>query len=278
MSKSKKPPASPAVQLQSAIADPPNIRDEISGVEVVTETDAHGNKRRTARRLPRSTEDQAYFDKTQQIRQATLTAIERLSAIDPATAEEFYPLVQSYQSLMDTDLTKAAGKARSNMESDLATAGLSNSSSGAALRAALARNEMEARQGIAHQARLFAEEIKDRFIARQMGLHGLADEGIAQDEAKAQMGADRALGVQQSEIGHMTQRTAANNAAILGRHQLEVSAFNARKPGRTAQGLQAIGTIAGATLGGPIGGAMANRLLAPTPDPNARQWVNPNYR
>lgn len=267
MGRSKKDPPAP-IQLQSAIATPPNTVDEVSGVEAITETDAQGNKRRRIRRLPRSPQDQAFFDKISRMRDNTLTAIEGLSAVDPAQAEAFAPLVASYERLLDTDLRRASGQVRRTLENDLAAAGLSNSSSAAEMRVSLARDEIEARRGIADQARLYGQDLIDRSLGRLMNLYGVADAGLERDEARAQMGANRVTELQQNEIGHMTARTNANNAAILGQYNAQNAT---RRPSGGAQLGQALTTLGGAFLGGPAGSAIANQFFG-----QRRYWQNPN--
>lgn len=261
MGKSKKGPHVPDIPQMPTAADVPDQRDEVTGTETVTITDANGKKTRVTRMLPRSAEEQALYDKSQQLIQATLGNIERLAVIDPMQAEEFRPFIASYENLLNTDLNKATAKARQAVETDLAHMGLSNSTAAAEMRAAMSGNEAEARTGIKDKARLMAQDMREQAINHQLTLNQVAGGVYGTDLQKRLSG--RTADLSQNENALMQGWHRNNIQSSLGVAQLRQAAYAARGPSSRDQFLQFGATLGGRILGGPIGAQAANQAFKP---------------
>ncbi|CAK9254198.1 unnamed protein product [Sphagnum jensenii] len=72
-----------------------DVIDEIAGAEAVTVTGADGKKRRVIRRLPRTKEEQAIYQKGQELMASALKNISQLYQYDPSSVVDFAPIIQT---------------------------------------------------------------------------------------------------------------------------------------------------------------------------------------
>lgn len=243
-----KAPAPPQIQTQAPQYDVMDFVDEITGTETITTTDAAGKKKRITRRLPRSAEEQTIYDNATRLFNDSLKNIEALSAIDPSTAAEFAPYLESYKGNLDRSLTEAVTKTRGALESNLIKAGLQNSTSAAELRTALARDEMKERSLIGEKTRLAGEQLRDTQLQRQYNLLNTGASMRGQDLNTALAGKTGQL--LQNEYQLDNQRFSNNINAQLGNYNMQMNAFNARKPGFGSDLLRVGGRFAARSLFG----------------------------
>lgn len=200
----------PPVQHISAPPPPEEIMDfidEVSGTQTVTVIGANGKKQRVTQQLPRTPEEEALFKSGQQLTASALQNLQTLYQYDPQSMIDFAPLINTFANIsnermqalgqvanigniaQDVDNFKQMQstlideeyriKNRSNEEA-LAHRGRGAGTYAAESRAAMARNEVMARQQGDINASVYGEDLaakrlnrnKEAFKLQEIGRQG----------------------------------------------------------------------------------------------------------
>ncbi len=194
------------VQLPKPPAEKPFIdfMDQIAGVKLVDATDpVTGKKMRVVQRLPRSKEDQQFYDLAGQLLGRAMKEMGTLYQNDPQQIVHFAPFVEAINVLnqerggdiarltnlpdftryvdefkdMQFTLLDDAFKRQENAQQEtLNRSGYGHGSTASAeFKAALASERALADQQVGLQAREFAEGLYDRDLSRRTGEYGLRE-------------------------------------------------------------------------------------------------------
>ena len=196
------PPQLPEPPAPQELMD---VIDEIAGAEAVTVTGADGKKRRVIRRLPRTKEEQAIYQKGQELMASALKNISQLYQYDPSSVVDFAPIIQTFANINNEqaqDLAKIGDfgditqeidnfkvmqkdlldreyqKAQDTADESFVRRGYGRDSTGAAeTRAALAGNYVQAQQKSEVDAQNYGEDLASKRLTRNTGVFNLREAG-----------------------------------------------------------------------------------------------------
>lgn len=228
------------IQLPKPPAEKPFIdfMDQIAGVKLVDATDpVTGKKMRVVQRLPRSKEDQQFYDLAGHLLGRAMQEISTLFQNDPRQIVPFAPFIEDINKLgqermgdiskltnlpdftryvdefkdMQYTILDDAYKRQENAQQEALNRGGygHGSTASAEFKAALASERALAEQGVGLQARDFAEGLYDRDLSRRTGEYGLR-ENTRQNrlaDLQARFGlqkdyADQLIGQEDRQMGH----------------------------------------------------------------------------
>jgi hypothetical protein len=208
------PPAAPVIPAPPPQPEILDFIDKISGQETITVIGEDGKKRRVTQRLPRTPEEEERFRSGERLMSNALRNIQTLYRYDPASAVDYAPIISTFSNLNRermADLSKIADlgnieediqnfkemqktvideefaiKNRS-MEENLAHSGRGSGTYSAERRAAMAKNEVLARQRAGVEASLYGEDLASRKLDRNQQAFGLREMGRQGKLEEAQM-------------------------------------------------------------------------------------------
>ena len=155
-------------------SNPPDVIDEIFGVERVVETGPDGRQRVTTRRLPLSPEEQALADTYTRLVSDNLAVIEELSSTALAINNPaFQPAVEAARSEQERIREAAFGEVTAQQEEALAKRGLSESTTGAQTRAIREGQFQQQVRSDENQLVNLAEQLRTGAIGRAQNLFGI---------------------------------------------------------------------------------------------------------
>lgn len=265
------PPPAPQISAPPPAPEIMDIIDEITGTQSVIVTGADGKKKRVNSRLPRTPEEDAKFKAAEQLISSSMQNMIQLYKYDPASMIDFSPLVETFaninrermqalgqvanignieqdvadfkrmqSSLIDEEYTI---KNRSNEET-LAHRGRGSGTYAAESRAAMARNEVMARQQGDIQANIYGEELaakrlarnKEAFNLQEMGRQGQLQSAEGQyalsKEHEADMERRRMRAIEENRglmgVGSAITGTDLNKALSNDNANLSLNTFNAQ--------------------------------------------------
>lgn len=229
------PPPPPPPEMMDVI-------DEISGVQAIVATDANGKKRRLIQRLPRTPEEEERYQLGTKLFKDAIGNITSLYQYDPSSVVSFAPLVetmanlnretmqalgqvadignineevQKFRQMQNTLMEEDFARVRRETDSNLIKRGISDSTSANEFRAALAKNEVMARQEGDIKANMYGEDLASRRLNRNAKAFALQQMGRdAQfDAAKTEYGLRRE---QLSDLERKRLQAIEENKGILG--------------------------------------------------------------
>lgn len=219
-----------------------DVFDYIAGVQSITVTDEKGKKRQEIRKLPRTQDEEYFFQMGGGLMKETMRNMARLYSESPSEVVNFAPLVQAFSNVNQdrwADLAKVANlgniqeftdsvramqnslideefkTVRRNFQEDLAHRGLEHSTFAAESNAALAKEQALARQQGDIVARTFGEDLMDQRLARNITGYDLREQGRQGILGAAQLNYD----LQQQERQDretMRQTALQENANLFG--------------------------------------------------------------
>lgn len=178
--------------------------DKISGVETITVQGPDGKKRRVTQRLPRTPEEEKFYQEAGELLSQAISNIKTLSVHDPASVVDYQPFINTISSLnaerlqdlsgmsnfeniaqevesfkrINTDLTmRAFDASERKMEESLAHRGVENSTEATEVRAAMARERAELLRETEFKSKMFGKDLQDRQIDTESRLFGLREQG-----------------------------------------------------------------------------------------------------
>lgn len=220
MSKGRKPPEAPQIPQMPAPPEILDFIDEISGTQAITVIGPNGKKQRKLQRLPLTPEEQAIVGQAENLIRTSMTNIERLYKLDPATVVDYQPFIQTFSDLNDERMrdlaqignfqdiaqkveqfrqinksiaTRAFDRQGRMNEEVFAAKGIQNSTAAAEQRAAFAAE----RGLLEQQADVSASDYGENLIAKQ-----LAREGQVYDINEK----GRQSRLQQAELGYSLEK------------------------------------------------------------------------
>jgi len=198
------PPSPPSLPPPPPTPEILDFIDEISGTQTITVVGADGKKRRVTQQLPRTPEEEELYQSGQQIIANALKNIQTLYKYDPASMIDFAPLINTFANINNDRMQALAQVADigniaqdidnfkrmqstlideeyriKNMDNEetLAHRGRGAGTYASESRAAMARNEVMARQQADINASVYGEDLATKRIARNKEAFNLQEVG-----------------------------------------------------------------------------------------------------
>ena len=233
----RKVPQAPTLEAPPKVEDLIDVIDELSGAEAVTVIGADGKKRRVIRRLPRTKEEEAIFQKGQDIVKTALQNITNLYQYDPSSVIDFQPIIETFANInkeradnlkqiadfgniqneveafkaMQSGLLNEQFLSEKNrLTESLAHKGLEDSTIGREERTLLLRNQTLASQQANLNALQFGENLADSRLNRNTNLYNLKEMQRQNRLQAGQLEYDLAQR-QKADIEQMRQNAIAEN-------------------------------------------------------------------
>jgi hypothetical protein len=208
------PPAAPVIPPPPPPPEILDVIDEITGTQTITVVGEDGKKRRVTQRLPRTPEEEARFRSGERLMANALKNIQELYKYNPASAIDYTPIVNTFANLNRERLNDLAQIAdlgniaediaefkemqktvideefaikNRTMEENLAHSGRGSGTYAAERRAAMAKNEVTARQRAGVEAAMYGEDLAARKLDRNSQAFGLREMGRQGQLEQAQM-------------------------------------------------------------------------------------------
>lgn len=241
--KQRQPPEPPKLETPPAVKELEDVIDEISGTEAITVKGADGKKRRVVRRLPRTGEEEALFQKGQVMMKTALQNITNLYQYDPTSAIDFQPIINTFANInsermnnlsqiadfgnikndidnfkeMQSSLLKEQFLTENNrLNERLAHSGLEDSTVGREERNLLSRNQNLTSRQADLNALEFGEGLADRRLNRNANLYNMNEMGRQSRLQAAQLEYDLAQ-KKQADLEQLRQ-----NAITENQNQLQI--------------------------------------------------------
>ena len=235
--KQRQPPEPPKLAAPPKVKDIEDVIDEISGTDAITVTGSDGKKRRVMRRLPRTKEEEALFQKGQGMMKTALQNITNLYRYDPGSAIDFQPIIETFANInsermqnlsqiadfgnikndiddfkaMQSSLLKEQFLTENNrLNERLAHSGLEDSTVGREERNLLSRNQNLTSQQADLNAMNFGEGLADRRLNRNANLYNMNEMGRQSRLQAAQLEYDLAQ-KKQTDLEQMRQNAINEN-------------------------------------------------------------------
>lgn len=227
----------PNLEKPPSVQDLEDVIDEISGTEAITVKGADGKKRRVVRRLPRTKEEEALFQKGQGMMKTALQNITNLYQYDPASAIDFQPIIDTFANInsermnnlsqiadfgnikndiddfkaMQSSLLKEQFLTENNrLNERLAHNGLEDSTVGREERNLLSRNQNLTSQQADLNAMNFGEGLADSRLNRNANLYNMNEMGRQSRLQAAQLDYELAQ-KRQADLEQMRQSAIGEN-------------------------------------------------------------------
>lgn len=210
----REPPKAPPIPKAPAPQEIMDVIDEIAGAQAMTVTGADGKKRRVMKRLPRTKEEEALYQRGEQMMSVALNNIKELYKYDPSSVVDFAPLIETFANINQERAENLAQIAdfgniqqdiadfrtmqgalmeerfmrdKNALEEDLAHKGLADSTIGREERNLLSRNQNLAAQEADLNALQFGEGLADTRLNRNANIFNLKEADRANRLQAAQL-------------------------------------------------------------------------------------------
>lgn len=204
MFKKSKPPAFVPIAPPPSAPEIMDVIDEITGQQAIIAAGPDGKKHRVIKQLPRTPQQQAFFQQGEELMARAIKNIQQLQPFDPNSVVDYAPVVQAFANLNQEqarDLGKIADfgniqqdidnfkqmqttlledqfrNNRNNLETDLARKGKSQGSYGQEQRARNSYYENLLRQQNEVNATQYGENLADQRLGRNLTAYEARQQG-----------------------------------------------------------------------------------------------------